>query len=256
MIEEVLKRIFLTAPAYLPWKKLSLRILGWVCSKPRLSRELRSKNAWTKKFLKPQDCVGLSWFTHHCNITWTSGAMPIYYTNRLVWCFLLWRGFLPVTGDFPSRYSLFEDTGQNSLVNGQTLKSRQPIEVLSVKHWTSCIPSLGHMSRHESFHHQSTWGLWVWRRYSTMFHRVPCEVLHKYGVRGLWLWAIQYLYIVDSKLGLFSVRDRFCQGCLFSPILFITFMDLNLLVHSWVEGVQFGGLGICFYLQMMWSCWC
>uniref|UniRef100_A0A8C6LCZ4 Reverse transcriptase domain-containing protein n=1 Tax=Nothobranchius furzeri TaxID=105023 RepID=A0A8C6LCZ4_NOTFU len=88
------------------------------------------------------------------------------------------------------------------------------------------------------------------------FDRVPrgalWVVLREYGVPDPLIRTVRSLYdrcqslvsIAGSKSGSFPVRVGLHQGCPFSPILFITFMDRISRCSQGVEGIRFGGLRI------------
>ncbi|XP_061753818.1 retrovirus-related Pol polyprotein from type-2 retrotransposable element R2DM isoform X2 [Nerophis ophidion] len=88
------------------------------------------------------------------------------------------------------------------------------------------------------------------------FDRVPREVLwgvfRGYGVSDSLIVAVRSLYdqcqslvrIAGSKSDTFPVRVGLRQGCPFSQILFITFMDRISRRSQGVEGFRFGGRGI------------
>ena len=106
--------------------------------------------------------------------------------------------------------------------------------VLDVEQWTSSTPSAGSSRARGSLRNQFTYVLWIWRRRSAASLRGSCEGFSgivgcgapfMQAVCSLYDWSPNLVRITGSMLDLFPVRVGLRQGCLLSPILFLTLMD-------------------------------
>ncbi|TWW71222.1 hypothetical protein D4764_17G0007050 [Takifugu flavidus] len=164
-------------------------------------------------YLKALDVVGLSWLTRLCNIAWTSAAVPVDWQTRVV---------VPIFKSGDQRvYSNYRGITLLSLpgkVYARVLEKRIRLIVEPLIEEEQCGSIL-----------------WV--------------VLREYGVEGPLIRAVQSLYqrsrslvrIASCKSDSFPVRVGLRQGCPFSPVLFITFMDRISKRSREVEGVELDG---------------
>jgi len=103
---------------------------------------------------------------------------------------------------------------------------------------------------HESLPIQSTCALWTWRRLMTVSPRESCgEYCGSMGYRGCWYkpfspctTKVSCVRILGTKSSKFSAGVGLHQGCPFSQILFVIFMDRMSRRGRGEESVRFGDL--------------
>ncbi|TWW77345.1 hypothetical protein D4764_12G0007350 [Takifugu flavidus] len=163
-------------------------------------------------YLKALDVVGLSWLTRLCNIAWTSGAVPLDWQTGVV---------VPIFKSGDQRVC------SNYRITLLSLPGKVYARVLEKRIRLIVEPLIA----------------------EEQFRSILSGVLREYGVEGPLIRAIQSLYqrswslvrIAGCKSDLFPVRVGLRQGCPFSLVLFITFMDRISRRSRGVEGVEFGG---------------
>ncbi|TWW59961.1 R2 Retrovirus-related Pol polyprotein from type I retrotransposable element [Takifugu flavidus] len=212
------------------------------------------------EFLRALDVVGLSWLTRLCNITWTSGAVPLDWQTGVV-VPLFKKGDRRVCSNYRG-ITLLSLPGK--VYSGvlerrvrRIVKPRIQEEQCGFRPGRGTVDQLYILSRVFE-------GAWEFAQPVHMcfvdlekaFDRVPrgvlWGVLRECGVSGPLIRAVRSLYdrcqslvrIAGSKSNSFPVRVGLCQGCPVSPILFITFMDRISRCSRGVEGIRFGDLRI------------
>uniref|UniRef100_A0A3P9PV83 Reverse transcriptase domain-containing protein n=1 Tax=Poecilia reticulata TaxID=8081 RepID=A0A3P9PV83_POERE len=212
------------------------------------------------EFLKALDVAGLCWLTRLCNITWTSGAVPLDWQTGVV-VPLFKKGDRRVCSNYRG-ITLLSLPGK---VYSGVLERRvrRIVEPRIQEEQCGFRPGRGTLDQLYTLSRVLE-GAWEFAQPVYMcfvdlekaFDRVPrgalWGVLREYGVPGPLIWAVRSLYdrcqslvrIAGSKSGSFPVRVGLRQGCPLSPILFITFMDRISRRSRGVEGIRFGGLRI------------
>ncbi|TWW63635.1 hypothetical protein D4764_03G0006430 [Takifugu flavidus] len=128
------------------------------------------------EFFKAMDVVGLSWFTRLCNITCTSGAVPLDWQTRVV-VPLFKKGNRRVCSNYRGVTLLLSLPGKvySGVLERRDCRIVEPriyvVFVQGVEQWTSSTPSAGSLRVHGSLPNQFTYVLW---RHSTMSHGGSC----------------------------------------------------------------------------------
>ncbi|KAK3561731.1 hypothetical protein QTP86_012984 [Hemibagrus guttatus] len=208
------------------------------------------------EYLKSLDVVGLSWLTRLCNIAWRSGTVPLDWAIAVV-VPLFKKGDRRVCSNYRG-ITLLSLPGK---VYSRVLERRvRPlVEPRIQEEQCSFRPSPGTLDQLYTLHRVLE-GSWEFAQPVHMcfvdlekaFDCVPCgilwEVLWEYGVHSSLLRAVRSLYnrsrslvrIASCKSDLFPVHVGLQQGCPFSPVLFIVFMDRISRRSQGLEGVRFG----------------
>ncbi|TWW73213.1 hypothetical protein D4764_15G0006070 [Takifugu flavidus] len=208
-------------------------------------------------YLKALDVVGLSWLTRLCNITWTSGAVPLDWQTGVV---------VPIFKSGDQRVcSNYRGITLHSLpgkVYARELEKRirSIVEPLIEEEQCGFRPGRG-TTDHLFTLAGVLEGSWEFaqpvhmcfvdleKAYDQVPRSILWGVLREYGLEGPLIRAVQSLYqrsrslvwIAGCMLDSFPVRVGLCQDCPLSPVLFITFMDRISRRSRGVEGVEFGG---------------
>ena len=208
------------------------------------------------EYLKSLDVVGLSWLTCLCSIAWQLGTVPLdWQTGGLVHLFK--KGDQSVC----SNYQGITLLSLPRKVYSRVLERRiQPIvEPRIQEEQCGFRPGRGTLDQLHTLRRVLE-GSWEFAQPVHMcfvdlkkaFDRVPrgilWEVLGEYGVGGPLLRAIRSLYnrsrslvcIAGSKSDLFPVHVGLRQGCPFSLVLFIIFIDRISRCSQGPEGIWFG----------------
>ncbi|KAK3556526.1 hypothetical protein QTP70_009073 [Hemibagrus guttatus] len=207
-------------------------------------------------YLKSLDVVGLSWLTRLCNIAWWSGTVPLDWATGVV-VPLFKKGDRRVCSNYRG-ITLLSLPGK---VYSRVLERRvRPlIEPQIQEEQCGFRPSRGTLDQLYTLHRvlESSWEFaqpvhMCFVDLEKAFDRVPCgilwEVLWEYRVHGPLLRAVRSLYnrsrslvrIASCRSDLFPVHVGLRQGCPFSPVLFIVFMDRISRHSQGLEGVRFG----------------
>ncbi|KAK3548003.1 hypothetical protein QTP70_001912 [Hemibagrus guttatus] len=208
------------------------------------------------EYLKSLDVVGLSWLTRLCYIAWQSGTVPLDWATGVV-IPLFKKGDRRVCSNYRG-ITLLSLPG---IVYSRVLERRVRllVEPRIQEEQYGFRPSRGTLDQLYTLHRVLE-GSWEFAQPVHMcfvdlekaFDHVPrgilWEVLWEYRVRGPLLRAVQSLYnrsrslvrIASCKSDLFPVHVGLRQGCPFSPVLFIVFMDRISRRSQGLEGVRFG----------------
>ncbi|TKS65269.1 putative 149 kDa protein ORF 2 [Collichthys lucidus] len=215
-----------------------------------------------QEFLKAMDVVGLSWLTRLCNITRTSGAVPLDWQPGVV-VPLFKKGDRRMCSNYRG-ITLLSLPGK--VFSGVLERRvRKIVEPWIQEEQCGFRPGRGSVDQLYTLSAVLE-GAWEFAQPVYMcfvdlekaFDRVPLGVLwgvlREYGVPDPLIRAIQSLYsrslvrISGSKSDLFPVGVGFRQGCPLSPVLFITFRTEFVGTARALRGCGLvaSGLGRCF----------